>query len=186
MSPTADTTAREAIIHHSLQKLKKKTSEQYTKEFIIMDNKWKTFCRRFDMATAAKVFRKTSPALVLYLLRIHPQLYLTATTSLKAKGIKIPNPYKTKWATSTAKKENLITLRAVLNRPRNRVVAIPLGGTSCYNPPQFSLPFSKLPPSSILPPTIVINQPPPSVLPAPRIPTPPIPLDQPTPLPELA
>ena len=175
--PTADTTAWEATIHHSLQKLKEKTSEQYTKEFIIMDNKWKTFCRRFDMAMAAKVFRKTSPALALYLLCIHPQLYLMATTSLKAKGIKIPNPYKTKWATSTAKKENLITLRAVLNRPHNHMVAIPLGGTSCYNPPQFSLPFSTLPLSPVLPPTIIINKPP-SALPTPRIPMPPVPWNQ--------
>jgi len=51
----------------------------------------------------------------------------------------------------------------------------------CYNPPKFSLPFSKLPPSPTIPPTIVINQPPPSVLPAPRIPTPPIPWNQPIP-----
>ena len=44
----------------------------------------------------------------------------------------------------------------------------------CYNPPQFSLPFLTLPPSPILPPTIIVNQLPLSALPTP---TPPIPWD---------
>jgi len=44
-SPTADTTAQEATIRHSLQKLQEKISEQYIKEFVIMDDKWKTFCK---------------------------------------------------------------------------------------------------------------------------------------------
>jgi len=54
----------------------------------------------------------------------------------------------------------------------------------CYNPPQFSLPFLKLPPSHILPPTIIVDQTPPSVLPTLEIPMPPIPWDQHIPIPE--
>jgi len=52
----------------------------------------------------------------------------------------MPNPTKSRWTAISGKCKNLMVLRAHLAKPHNRVAAIPLGGTSCYDLPlKFSL-----------------------------------------------
>jgi len=67
---------------------------------------------------------------------------------------------------------------------RHRNAILTKSRVRCYNPPKISLPFTALPPSPILPPTITVDPPPPSVLPTPRIPMPPILWSQHTATPE--
>jgi len=67
----------------------------------------------------------------------------------------MPNPTKSRWTAISGKRENLMALRAHLAKPHNRVAAIPLGGTSCYDLPlKFSLPSS----SSATSPSFVVPQ----------------------------
>jgi len=74
---------------------------------------------------------------------MHPKLYLMATNLLKRRGLMLPNPSQAKWARSSLKHHK--ELRAQLAKPRNRVETIPLGGTSCYDPSNFShLPYPSL------------------------------------------
>jgi len=78
---------------------------------------------------------------------------MEATTILKGKGINMPNPTKSRWTAISGRRENLMVLRAHLAKPCNRMAAIPLEGTSCYDLPlKFSLPSSS---STTLPPFAV-------------------------------
>ena len=100
-----------------------------------MDNKWKRNSGRFKIRTLAIYFRKLNKDTALYLLRIHPQLYFTMTNLLKGRGLMLPNPSQAKWAHFLLNYHK--ELRAQLARICNHVETIPLGGASCYDPPQF-------------------------------------------------
>jgi len=95
--------------------------------------------RSLGLNTLAIYFRKLNKDTALYLLRIHPQLYFTMTNLLKGRGLTLPNPSQAKWAHFLLKYHK--ELRAQLAKARNHVEMIPLGGASCYDPPQF---FSSL------------------------------------------
>ena len=107
------------------------------KDFITLDNKWMQ-TKHVEKKTLAVYFRKFNKDSALYLLRIHPQLYFTTTNWLK-KTLTLPNPSQARWAHSSIKYHK--ELRTQLAKARNRVETIPLGGASCYDPPQF---FSSL------------------------------------------
>jgi len=119
--------------------LKKEILKLVVKDFIAMDNKWKRNLGCFKTRTLAIYFRKLNKDTALYLLRIHPQLYFTTTNLLKGRGLTLPNPSQAKWACFSLNYHK--ELRAQLAKARNRVETIPLGGASCYDPPQF---FSSL------------------------------------------
>jgi len=119
--------------------LKKEILKLVVKDFVAMDNKWKRNSGRFETQTLAIYFRKLNKDTALYLLRIHPQLYFTTTNLLKGRGLTLPNPSQAKWARSLLNYHK--ELRAQLAKACNRVETIPLGGASCYDPPQF---FSSL------------------------------------------
>jgi len=104
-----------------------------------MDNKWKHNLGRFETQTLAIYFRKLNKDTALYLLRIHPQFYFMMTNLLKGRGLTLPNPSQAKWACLSLNYHK--ELRAQLTKARNCVEMIPLGGASCYDPPQF---FSSL------------------------------------------
>jgi len=115
--------------------LKKEILKLVVKDFVAMDNKWKHNSGRFETWTLAIYFRKLNKDMALYLLRIHPQLYFTTTNLLKGRGLTLPNPSQAKWAHFSLNYHK--ELRAQLAKARNRVETIPLGGASCYDPPQF-------------------------------------------------
>jgi len=119
--------------------LKKGILKLVVKDFVAMDNKWKCNLGRFETQTLAIYFRKLNKDMALYLLRIHPQLYFMMTNLLKGRGLTLPNPSQAKWACSSLNYHK--ELRAQLAKAHNRVETIPLGGASCYDPPQF---FSSL------------------------------------------
>jgi len=119
--------------------LKREILKLVVKDFIAMDNKWKHNLGRFETRTLAIYFRKLNKDTALYLLRIHPQLYFTTTNLLKGRGLTLPNPSQAKWAHFSLNYHK--ELRAQLAKAHNRVEMIPLGGASCYDPPQF---FSSL------------------------------------------
>jgi len=119
--------------------LKKEILKLVVKDFVAMDNKWKRNSGRFETQTLAIYFRKLNKDTALYLLRIHPQLYFTTTNLLKGRGLTLPNPSQAKWARLSLNHHK--ELRAQLAKARNCVETIPLGGASCYDPPQF---FSSL------------------------------------------
>jgi len=100
-----------------------------------MDNKWKRNLGRFETQTLAIYFRKLNKDMALYLLRIHPQLYFMTTNLLKGRGLMLPNPSQAKWACFLLNYHK--ELRAQLAKAHNHVEMIPLGGASCYDPPQF-------------------------------------------------
>jgi len=104
-----------------------------------MDNKWKRNSGHFETRTLAIYFRKLNKDTALYLLRIHPQLYFTTTNLLKGRGLTLPNPSQAKWACPSLHYHK--ELRTQLAKACNHVETIPLGGASCYDPPQF---FSSL------------------------------------------
>jgi len=133
----------EATTNQLFSKLRKKLADKCAKAFVAMHKKWETYSKQFEEITVAKLFRWHDEDMALYLLRIQPRLYVEATMILKGKGIDMPNPTKSKWTAISGKCENLMVLRAHLAKPRNRVEAIPLEGTSCYDLPlKFSLPSS--------------------------------------------
>jgi len=119
--------------------LKKEILKLVVKDFIAMDNKWKRSLECFETWTLAIYFRKLNKDTALYLLRIHPQLYFTMTNLLKGRGLMLPNPSQAKWARLSLNYHK--ELRTQLAKARNHVEMIPLGGASCYDPPQF---FSSL------------------------------------------
>jgi len=119
--------------------LKKEILKLVVKDFIAMDNKWKCNLGCFETQTLAIYFRKLNKDTALYLLRIYPQLYFTTTNLLKGRGLMLPNPSQAKWAHFSLNYHK--ELRAQLAKACNRVEMIPLGGASCYDPPQF---FSSL------------------------------------------
>jgi len=119
--------------------LKKEILKLVVKDFIAMDNKWKRNLGCFETWTLAIYFRKLNKDTALYLLRIYPQLYFTTTNLLKGRGLMLPNPSQAKWARFLLNYHK--ELRAQLAKACNRVEMIPLGGASCYDPPQF---FSSL------------------------------------------
>jgi len=117
-----------------------------------MDNKWKRNLGHFETQTLAIYFRKLNKDTALYLLWIHPQLYFTTTNLLKSRGLMLPNPSQAKWAHFLLNYHK--ELRAQLAKAHNHVETIPLGGASCYDPPQFF--------SSLLDPLLItISKPPP-------------------------
>jgi len=148
--------------------LKKEILKLVVKDFIAMDNKWKRNSGSFETRTLAIYFRKLNKDMALYLLRIHPQLYFTTTNLLKGRGLMLPNPSQAKWAHFSLNYHK--ELRAQLAKTCNRVETIPLGGASCYDPPQF---FS----SSLDPLLVTLSKPLPMV-------KQPLPLN-PSPLPDL-
>jgi len=117
------------------RELKKENLKLVVKDFVAMDNKWKRNSERFETQTLAIYFRKLNKDTALYLLRIHPQLYFTTTNLLKGRGLTLPNPSQAKWACFSLNYHK--ELRAQLAKAHNRVETIPLGGASCYDPPQF-------------------------------------------------
>jgi len=119
--------------------LKKEILKLVVKDFVAMDNKWKHNLGCFETQTLAIYFRKLNKDMALYLLRIHPQLYFMTTNLLKYRGLTLPNPSQAKWARFLLNYHK--ELRAQLAKARNCVETIPLGGASCYDPPQF---FSSL------------------------------------------
>jgi len=62
------------------------------------------------------------------------------TNLLKGRGLTLPNPSQAKWARLSLNYHK--ELRAQLAKAHNHVETIPLGGTSCYDPPQFFLSLS--------------------------------------------
>jgi len=130
----------------NLKEAKEKLLQIMIKDFVALDNHWKQKLERFDKWTLAIYFRKSQKDSALYLLRMHPQLYFTTTNLLKSRKLTLPNPNQAKWACSSLKYHK--ELRAQLAKPCNHVEMIPLGGASCYDPPNFShLPY----PSSTTP-----------------------------------
>jgi len=136
---TSSLPSQKQKIQNRKTELKKEILKLVVKDFTAMDNKWKCNSGRFETQTLAIYFRKLNKDTALYLLRIHPQLYFTMTNLLKSRGLTLPNPSQAKWAriSLTHHKE----LRAQLAKAHNHVETIPLGGASCYDPPQF---FSSL------------------------------------------
>jgi len=117
--------------------LKKEILKLVVKDFVAMDNRWKRNSGCFETQTLAIYFRKLNKDTALYLLRIHPQLYFTTTNLLKGRGLMLPNPSQAKWARFSLNYHK--ELQAQLAKAHNHVETIPLGGASCYDPPQFFL-----------------------------------------------
>jgi len=132
---TSSLLSRKQKTQNLKMELKKEILKLVVKDFIAMDNKWKRNSGRFETRTLAIYFRKLNKDTALYLLRIHPQLYFTMTNLLKGRGLTLPNPSQAKWARLSLNYHK--ELRAQLAKARNRVETIPLGGASCYDPPQF-------------------------------------------------
>ena len=103
-----------------------------------------------DLATA-KHYRMNNTAMAIYLLIIHPRLYNKATTELKAAGKTIPSPLNAIHAKTATNPAFIPALREQLRQSTSRVELRPLGGVSCYDPPQlFFTPSGPLPSSGTL------------------------------------
>ena len=115
-----------------------------------------------DLATA-KHYRMNNTAMALYLLVIHPRLYNKVTSELKAAGKTIPSPLNAVHAKTATNPAFILMLREQLRQSTSRVESRPLGGASCYDPPQlFFTPSGPLPPSG----TLTLPAPPVPQLPA--------------------
>ena len=121
-----------------------------------------------DLATA-KHYRMNNMAMALYLLVIHPRLYNKATSELKAAGKTIPSPLNAVHAKTAINPAFVPALREQLRQSKSHVESRPLGGASCYDPPQlFFTPSRPSPPSG----TLALPAPPVPQLPPPLQPLP--------------
>jgi len=165
-SQTVDTEVQEASMNqqykwqrHNPQELKEER-RKLTQAFRRMYQQWRLMTELLKHMATADHFRRKSSDMALFLQKIFPPAYDAATKRLRAKGTKLPTPVTSQWARLLNDRQITAGLKLALTADcaSNRVVPIPLEGTSCYNPGPGSTNFS-YPPVIPTPSSVTITLP---------------------------
>jgi len=166
MSQTVDTEAQEASMNQQYKLQRRNPQElkeerrKLTQAFRRMYQQWRLMIELLKHAAIADHFRRKSLDMALFLQKIFPPAYDAATKRLRAKRAKLPTPVTSQWAQLLNDRQITAGLKLALtaDRASNRVVPIPLEGTSCYDPGPGSTNFL-YPPVIPTPPTVTITLP---------------------------